>query len=91
MTYIKELRAIAYSIYLECDHAGPVIVMVLVYFLRFIETTSQPKFQRARPSSSRIVATLKMSKMQTHYFTDQNLNTIALDWLGEIKSNLEHS
>ena len=91
MTNIKELRAIAYSIYLECDHGGPVIVMVLAYVLRFIETTSQPKFQRARPSSSRIVATLKMSEMQTHHFTDQNLNTIALDWLGEIKPNLEHS
>ena len=91
MTNIKELRTIAYSIYLECDHGGPVIVMVLAYVLRFIETTSQPKFQRARPSSSRIVATLKMSEMQTHHFTDQNLNTIALDWLGEIKPNLEHS
>ena len=72
---IKELRAIAYIIYLECDHGGPVIVMVLAYVLRFIETTPQPKFQRARPSSSRIVTILKMSKMQTHYFTDQNLNS----------------
>ena len=64
----------SHCIYLECDHGGLAIVMVLTYDLRFIKT-SQPKFQRASPSSSRIMAILKMCKMQTHYFTDQNLNS----------------
>ena len=38
------LRAIAYSIYLEWDHGGPAIFMVLTHVLEFFETTTQPKF-----------------------------------------------
>ena len=38
------LRAIAYSIYLEWNHGGPAIFMVLTHVLGFIETTTQPKF-----------------------------------------------
>ena len=37
---IKELRATAYSIYLECNHGGPAIVMVLTCFEVYQDNTT---------------------------------------------------
>ena len=53
------------------DHGGPPIYLVLIYVMRFVKTTSQPKFQSLRSNGSGVIAVLKKSKMQTSYFADQ--------------------
>ena len=48
--------------------------MGVTYVLRFNEATAKSKSQRSGPSGSKVIAFLKIYKMQTGYFTDQNLN-----------------
>ena len=67
------------------DHGGLQILMILIYVMRFIEKTPQPKFQVHRTIGCRDMTVLNLWKIQTRIQI-----VITLDWLDEMTPNLDH-
>ena len=56
------------------NHGSLAIFLILIYVLRFIKATPQPKFQLAMPNGSQVLLFEKCVKCRLSYFPDQNWN-----------------